>query len=47
MTSSEQVSEVVKSMPPEFASRLEEEIDSAGGEWQQGEEFEGAIGRTI
>ncbi len=46
-TSSQEPSEVVQSMPPEFASRLEEEIDSAGGEWKQGVEFEGAIGRTM
>ncbi|MGH9822140.1 MAG: hypothetical protein ACREDR_02615, partial [Blastocatellia bacterium] len=31
----------------EFANRLEEEITLAGGEWQEPEEYEGAIGRTM
>ncbi|MBE7556756.1 MAG: hypothetical protein HS126_37395 [Anaerolineales bacterium] len=37
--------EVVQQVSEDFAARLNEEIDAAGGEWQDDEEFEGAIGR--
>lgn len=38
---------VVRPMAGDFSARLEEEIDIAGGEWQEAEEFEGAVGRTM
>jgi DNA helicase HerA-like ATPase len=38
---------VSQPMPAGFLDRLEEEIDLAGGEWQEDEEFIGAIGRTM
>ena len=37
----------VRPMGGDFASSLDEEIDVAGGEWQEGEEFAGAVGRTM
>lgn len=37
----------IEPMPESFTDRLEEEIDLAGGEWQEDEEFAGAIGRTM
>jgi DNA helicase HerA-like ATPase len=43
----EESQEVVKAMPDSFADQLGEEIDMAGGEWQEDEGFEGAIGRTM
>ena len=39
--------EGIRQMPLDFLGRLEEEINGAGGEWQELEEFEGAIGRTM
>jgi len=39
--------EGIRQMPPDFLERLEEEINGAGGEWQELEEFKGAIGRTM
>lgn len=37
----------IHSMPEEFSVQLEEEISLAGGAWQEGEEFAGAVGRTM
>lgn len=37
----------VQSVPAEALTNLEEEIAAAGGEWQEGPEFEGAVGRTM
>ncbi|MER3543272.1 MAG: DUF853 domain-containing protein [Chloroflexota bacterium] len=37
----------VQSVPAEALANLEEEIAAAGGEWQEGPEFEGAVGRTL
>ncbi len=37
----------IRSVPEDFAANLEEEIAAAGGEWQEGEEFKGAVGRTM
>jgi DNA helicase HerA-like ATPase len=39
--------EVVHQMPFGFVEQLDEEINGAGGEWQELEEFEGASGRTM
>jgi hypothetical protein len=39
--------DVVRQMPDTFGLDLEEEIDIAGGEWQESEVFEGAVGRTM
>jgi hypothetical protein len=39
--------EEIRQMPLDFCDLLEEEISEAGGEWQELEEFEGAIGRTM
>lgn len=39
--------ENVHSMPDEFTAQLDEEVTLAGGEWQEGEEFTGAVGRTM
>jgi hypothetical protein len=39
--------EGIRQMPLSFSESLEEEIAEAGGEWQELEEFEGAIGRTM
>lgn len=39
--------EILQPLPADFATQLEEEIDLAGGEWQESEEFKGAIGRTM
>lgn len=39
--------EVVKAMPLSFADQLTEEVDLAGGEWEEGEDFVGAVGRTM
>lgn len=39
--------EVVHLMPDNFTEKLSEEIDLAGGEWQEDESFIGAIGRTM
>ena len=44
------VSEVDKNthqLPDDFTAQLDEEVSLAGGEWQEGEEFAGAIGRTM
>jgi uncharacterized protein len=38
---------VGKAMSDEFVASLGEEIDLAGGEWQEPEEFIGSIGRTM
>lgn len=40
-------SEVIQQVAEDFTARLNEEIDAAGGEWQDDEEFKGAIGRTM
>lgn len=40
-------SEVNQQMTDDFMDLLEEEIDIAGGEWQEDEEFIGAVGRTM
>jgi DNA helicase HerA-like ATPase len=40
-------SEVIQEMPEAFGMHLEEEISMAGGEWQESEVFEGAVGRTM
>lgn len=37
----------VHSMTDEFAAQLDEEVDLAGGEWKEGEEFAGSVGRTM
>jgi DNA helicase HerA-like ATPase len=37
----------IRNVPADFAANLEEEIAAAGGEWQEGEEFNGAVGRTM
>jgi len=37
----------IRNVPADFAANLEEEIAAAGGEWQEGEEFKGAVGRTM
>lgn len=36
-----------QSMPDSFMDQLEQEIDLAGGEFEEGEEFAGAAGRTM
>ena len=37
----------LRSMPADFPATLEEEIGAAGGEWEESEEFKGAVGRTM
>jgi DNA helicase HerA-like ATPase len=37
----------IEAMPDSFSDHLEEEIDLAGGEWQEEEEFADAFGRTM
>jgi len=37
----------IHSMTEEFTTHLDEEVALAGGEWQEGEEFANAIGRTM
>ncbi|MBE3116807.1 DUF853 family protein, partial [Candidatus Bathyarchaeota archaeon] len=37
----------IRSMPDEFTAQLDEEVSLAGGEWEEGEEFAGAVGRTM
>jgi DNA helicase HerA-like ATPase len=37
----------IRDMPAEFVANLEEEISAAGGEWQEDQEFEGSVGRTM
>ena len=37
----------IEQMGNNFAELLAEEIDMAGGPFEEGEEFEGAIGRTM
>jgi len=39
--------EVSRQMTDDFMDLLEEEIDVAGGEWQEDEEFKDAVGRTM
>lgn len=39
--------EILQPLPADFAAHLEEEIDLAGGDWQESEMFKGAIGRTM
>jgi DNA helicase HerA-like ATPase len=39
--------QALRKMPEGFAANLEEEIAAAGGEWQESEEFKGAVGRTM
>jgi uncharacterized protein len=39
--------EAVQPVPDKFSKSLSEEIDLAGGEFDEGPEFEGAIGRTM
>jgi uncharacterized protein len=39
--------DVSKAMPDEFVASLGEEIDLAGGEWKESEEFKGSVGRTM
>src|SRR5436305_1864093 len=39
--------EPIRKMPADFSANLEEEIGAAGGEWQESEEFKGAVGRTM
>lgn len=39
--------DAVEPLPSEFSKSLSEEIDLAGGEFDEGPEFEGAIGRTM
>lgn len=39
--------EILQPLPADFVTHLEEEIDLAGGEWQEFEVFKGAIGRTM
>jgi len=43
----EEPQEIVNQMPDSFADKLGEEVDLAGGEWQEDEEFIGAVGRTM
>ena len=40
-------SKAIRSMPADFSATLEEEIGAAGGEWEESEEFKGAVGRTM
>jgi hypothetical protein len=44
---SQEGTDVVREMPEAFGMDLEEEISIAGGEWQESEVFEGAVGRTM
>lgn len=37
----------IHSLPDDFTAQLDEEVALAGGEWQEDEEFTGAIGRTM
>jgi DNA helicase HerA-like ATPase len=37
----------IHSIPNSFTAQLDEEVSLAGGEWQEGEEFAGAVGRTM
>lgn len=37
----------VVQIPLEFLGKIEEEIDLTEGEWEESEEFEGAVGRTM
>lgn len=39
--------EGIQQMPAEFTTRLDEEIEATGGEWQDEEAFQGAVGRTM
>lgn len=39
--------EEIRQMPFDFPDRLQDEISEVGDEWQELEEFEGAIGRTM
>jgi DNA helicase HerA-like ATPase len=54
MTNNEQISALagedkknIRSMTDKFTTQLDEEVTLAGGEWQEGEEFAGAVGRTM
>jgi len=47
MDTIENLNEAVQPMSDKFAESLSEEIDMAGGEFEEGAEFEGAIGRTM
>lgn len=44
---SSETDEILQPLPADFASQLTEEIDLAGGAWQEDEGFQGAIGRTM
>lgn len=44
---SQEGTDMVREMPEAFGMDLEEEISIAGGEWQESEVFEGAVGRTM
>lgn len=37
----------IHSMPDDFTGQLDEEVSLAGGEWKEGEEFAGSVGRTM
>jgi len=37
----------IRPIPDDFTTQLDEEVSLAGGEWQEGEEFAGAIGHTM
>jgi len=37
----------IRSIPDDFTTQLDEEVSLAGGEWQEGAEFAGAVGRTM
>ena len=39
--------DIIHSMGEDFMAQLENEIDQAGGEFEEGEEFEGSVGRTM
>ncbi len=41
------VNDAVPTMPSDFADLLDEEINLAGGEFQEDEAFQGAVGRTM
>lgn len=54
MTEERQIPAVVREseknihpLPDDFPAQLDEEVALAGGEWQEGEEFAGAVGRTM
>jgi len=43
----QETTDVVRDMPETFGMDLDQEIDMAGGEWQESEVFVGAVGRTM